>query len=212
MGWLILAVVFVGAGALMWRLGLPRTLGSFAGAALMLGATGYALQGRPDLKGSPVAAASHKVDFDPAASELRMRMFGKFTVADSFFAASDAMSRTGNKRAAIQLLLGGINAAPRNAALWTGLGTAYAEHDGNSVSPAARFAFDRALRLTPEHPGPPYFLGLAYVRAGQFREARRWWVRALGLTPETMSYRAEIAGRLELLDRFLASPEGQGAP
>src|SRR3546814_11342997 len=63
--------------------------------------------------------------------------------------------------------------------------------------------------LAPKHPGPPFFLGLAYVRAGEFAEARPFWARALDLTPGDASYRPEIAVRLMLLDRFLAVANGE---
>ena len=75
----------------------------------------------------------------------------------------------------------------------------------NQVSPPALLAFRRAAQLAPEHPAPPFYLGMAYVRAGQFREARPYWARALALSPEGQSYSREIALRLALLDRLLAS-------
>ena len=93
------------------------------------------------------------------------------------------MLRAGDARAAILWILAGINHIPNSAALWTGLGSAYAQHDGNLVSPEALFAFRRAMQLAPRHPGPPFFLGLAYVRANQFSQALPYWRRALALTP-----------------------------
>ena len=67
-------------------------------------------------------------------------------------------------------------------------------------------SFRRAMSLAPGHPGPPFFLGLAYIRAGQFAEARQWWARALRLTPADAGYRPEIADRLALLDAALKDP------
>jgi cytochrome c-type biogenesis protein CcmH/NrfG len=94
-------------------------------------------------------------------------------------------------------------------ALWTGLGTVLATHDGGRMSPAALFAFSRAMRLAPEHPAPFFFAGLAYVRAGEFAKARPYWARALAVTPAGVSYHGAIAERLALLDRFLAVEAAQ---
>ena len=211
MGWVALALIGVASAALLWRLGVPRSLWSFAGAALMLGATGYALQGKPMLPDRPTEAAKLAGVVDPAMSELRLRMFGKFTYAEPFFVANDALLRSGAKGAAVSLMLGGINSANQNAALWTGLGQAYVAHD-NSVSPAARFAFDQAMRLAPEHPGPPFFLGMAYAESGDLPEARKWWIRAYRLTPEHTGYREEVGVRLMLLDRYLAEAAKPAEP
>lgn len=208
MGWLILLVIGAGAFGLALLLGAPRALGSFIGAALMLGATGYALQGRPGLAGHPVSTGRAGSTLDPGVAELRTKMFGRFTAAEPYFFAADALERTGSQANAVRLLLGGVNTQPRSAALWTGLGAAYAEHDA-TVSPAARFAFARAMQLAPDHPGPPYFLGLALVRAGEFQEAQRWWARAYAITPDRFTYRAEIGRRLTLLEALIASGAGE---
>ena len=72
------------------------------------------------------------------------------------------------------------------------------------MSPAARLAFERAMRLAPEHPAPPYYAGLAYVGAGEFAKARPLWARAVALSPAGAGYRRDLALRLALLDRYLA--------
>ena len=94
--------------------------------------------------------------------------------------------------------------------LWTGLGEALAAHDGAQVSPTALFAFQQAMRLAPTHPAPPFFLGLAYVRAGDLAAAKPYWQRALALTPADISYRKDIEIRVALLDRVLAAQDAPG--
>ena len=208
MGWIALLLLALGSGVLLWRLGLPRIVATTVAAGMMLGATGYALQGRPGLMGQPVRAAAEAGQVDPGLSELRRDMFGRYTYAEQYFVMSEGLTRAGQKAGAVRVLLGGITGAKQNAALWTALGNAYAENDADTVSPASRFAFDQALRLAPEHPGPPFFLGIAYVRAGEFAKARSWWVRALRLTPAGAPYARDIAQRLVLLDRLLALEAG----
>jgi cytochrome c-type biogenesis protein CcmH/NrfG len=98
-----------------------------------------------------------------------------------------------------------VSKYPQSFTLWTWLGTTLAADAGGQVSPPALLAFRRAAQFAPEHPAPPFYLGMAYIRAGQFREARPYWARALALSPDGTTYRKEIAVRLQLLDRLLAS-------
>jgi cytochrome c-type biogenesis protein CcmH len=206
MGWLALLLVGGVATLILWRSGIARSLWAFVGAAMMLGAAGYALQGRPLLPGHPVESDAEPIEVDPSMVELRSAMLGRFSADGAYLIASDAMMRSGDKRMAVQAVLGGLARYPRSVTLWTGLGSALQVHDG-VVSPASLFAFKRAARLAPLHPAPPFFLGLAYIRAGEFATARPYWAHALTLTPATVSYRKDIALRLSLLDQFLAAAE-----
>ena len=203
MGWLWLGIIAVGAFALLAVLRVDRLLWSMVAAALMLGAAGYALQGEPELAGHPVVTGTTITPDDGSMIELRDKMLERYTGAAAYLVAADAMTRIGERRAAVKVLLGGIRVAPKSLVLWTGLANALAAHDGDQVSPPALFAFQQATRLAPRHPAPPFFLGLAYVRAGDFAAARPYWARALALTPARISYHDAIATRLALLDRLL---------
>lgn len=205
MGWLLLVLIGVAAAALLWRIGVTRDLWAFVAAALLLGAAGYALQAHPFLVGHPVQPDAEKIDVDPGMVAFREAVFGRFSGEAAYMTASDAMMRSGASGDAIAVLLGGIRAAPGSVTLWTGLGSALAKHDGGQVSPAALFAFRRAAQLNPQHPGPPFFLGLAYVEAGQFQQARDAWRVALALTPPGLSYRPDIETRLASVEQFLAT-------
>jgi cytochrome c-type biogenesis protein CcmH/NrfG len=203
-GWVVLAAIGVGCLALLAALRLPRGLWALAGTAVMLGAAGYAWQGRPDLAGHPVVAETKAVEIDEGLTEIRRAMFGRFDSGDAYFMMADAMTRAGSPKAAAQAMLGGVRKAPRDAALWTGLGIKLAEQDNNLITPASQYAFERAERLAPRHPGPPFFHGIALIRANEFAAARPYWARAVALTPETASYREALAERLMVLDRLLA--------
>ena len=205
MGWVALIVLGAGAMATLVLLRVGRPLWSLVGAGLMLGGAGYALQGSPTLRAEPARPAGQVVADDPELAMLRGQMFGRFTADDAYAVASDALARAGDRHAAAAVLLGGLHALPRSVALWTAFGGALAQQDGDTVSPPALFAFQQAMRLSPTHPAPPFFLGLAYVRAGDFASARAAWARALALTPARVSYRIDIAQRLALLDRYLAA-------
>jgi hypothetical protein len=208
MGFVALLALIAAAMGGMALLGLRRPLWSLGGAALMLGATGYALQGRPFLPEQKPRPRPEANAVDTGLIELRERMLGRLTGDWSYLVAADAMRRAGEDKLAVQAILGGIRRVPNSLMLWVGLGEALAEHDGGRVSPSALFAFQQAMRISPAHPAPPFFLGLAYVRSGDFAAARPLWARALALSPAGVSYRQDIALRLALLDRFLAETEG----
>lgn len=194
MGWIALAAIGVVAAALLWLLGLPRTLWSFAGAALMLGAAGYALQARPELAGAPVAAEKKARADEPELHKLRGDMFGRFTVNDTYFAAADALVRGGDADKAAMMMLGGVRSAPQDPSMWTWLGMTLVESDEGTLSPAAALAFRRGVALAPQHPGPAFFYGLAKARTGQLDAAVPWLRMALELTPAKAEYRAQVEG------------------
>lgn len=203
MGWFALALIAATAMAITWLMKLPRALTGFVGAAVMLGATGYALQGRPTLPASPARPMDDATALDDELVKLRQQLFGRFQYSDSYFFISDALMRSGDERAAARAMLGGVRSAPDSLQLWTGLAFATAGADG-AVSPMAQMSFRRAHALNPEHPGPWFFEGLAYIRSGDLAAARPRWARALALSQRDAPYRAGIAQRLMLLDQVLA--------
>ena len=134
-------------------------------------------------------------------------MFGRYTADNAYLTAADAIARSGDLDAAAQVTLAGIRNNPRSAMLWTALGDTLARHDGNQVSPPSLFAFQQAMRLSPTHPGPPFFLGLAYIRAERFADAAPYWRRAVALCPPGAPYRSLLAQRLALLETYLRQME-----
>jgi hypothetical protein len=207
MGWLMLMLFGIATFVALALLRVPRLLWSMAGAALMLGATGYALQGRPMLAGVPANGKPATQVIDPALADLRAQMFGRFGAESAYLTAADALSRAGSPRYEVDSLLGGIRGTPGSVQLWTALGDALARHDGGRLSPAAVLAFDHARQLGPGHPGPWFFLGVAQLRGDDPLAAQRSWRKALALTSPDASYRDELAKRVELLDRLIGAIE-----
>lgn len=209
-GFVALAVIGALTFGALLLLRLPRLLWSFAGAALFLGAAGYAWQGRPALAAMPAQPTAKPVPVEPESVILRERLMGRFTADTAYLVASDAMLRAGDRRAAAQVVMGGVRAIPRSFILWTQLGTNLAIHDGDQMSPAAKLAFERGFQLAPEHPAPPYYAALSYVRAGDLPAARRLLARAVSLSRPGTEYRRQIAGQLQVLDRYMAAMEQGG--
>lgn len=86
---------------------------------------------------------------------------------------------------------------PNDAALWTALGQAEVAANAGKVSPAASFAFARALRLDPKDANARYFLAQAKVERGDGAGGLRAW-RALAQDlaaedPRRAALMAEIA-------------------
>lgn len=209
MGWVLLLSLMLASAAALALLRLPRRLWSLVGAALMLGAAGYAWQGAPMLPGHPVEANRDALASDAAVIDLRTDMFGRYGPEGAYLTAADAMARSGSSRYEVETILGALRGAPRSVQLWTALGDALARHDGGRVSPAARLAFDRANRLDPRHPGPYFFLGIALVRSGDLAGAERCWTRALARTHPQANYRPAIAERLAMVRQLIAATGGR---
>lgn len=209
MGWLSLGLVLLLAAGLLLALRLPRSLWSAAGAVLMLGATGYALQGSPALPDARPKPQIDAIEVAPEFVALREAMWGRFTAEWQLQTTADALLRAGNARGAVQVLLGGVKRYPTDAELWTALGSALVAHDGGNMSPPALNAFNRALALAPRHPAPRFFLGLGYVQAGELGLARAAWAQALTLAPPNAAYRREIAERIAVLDALAQMQAGQ---
>jgi cytochrome c-type biogenesis protein CcmH len=209
MGWAMFVLMGLGALALLAITGFPRRLWMIAATALMLGGAGYAWQGHPTLAGHPIEPQARRGQVDVDLIELRNAMYGRFNFDYQYFVAADAMTRIGAPANAVSVMIGAVRKAPQDGPLWSGLGLALAEHDGNQISAASRLAFERALQLAPKHPGPAFFYGLALVREGRFAEARPYWAKAVELAPEGASYREPLRMRLFLLDRLLESQTAQ---
>ena len=67
-------------------------------------------------------------------------------------------------------------------------------------------AFGRAAELAPDHPGPPYFLGLAYAQGGQMDQAVEIWTRLLARSPADAPWRAQVEARLAEVQQMSAAP------
>ncbi|MFT3976698.1 MAG: hypothetical protein QM688_06250 [Sphingomonas bacterium] len=204
-GYVVLALFGLMAFLALAVFRLPRALWMLAGAALFLGAAGYAWQGSPGLPAQPATPSTQPIAVEPAAIALRDRMMGGgFNAESAYLTASDAMLRTGDTASAAKVVLGGLRGNPQSFVLWTQLGTNLSLHDGEQMSPPALAAFRQAIRLAPRHPAPFYYMGLAYVRAGNLPEAARLWRRAAALCPPGTDYGREIALQSRRLDQVLA--------
>ena len=196
MGWLILVALIALALGGLWLLRVRGGLLTATAAALLLGAAGYAVQGRPGLAGTPGQ--------DRAQSEFisltnaRHAFFGNFTRAESWLRMSDALARKGRTADAVNILQNAARRYPGDAQLWVGLGNALVDQ-ANGLTPPAEFAYRRAAEVAPGYPGPRFFYGLALARTGDRAGALKSWRELLADAPPDASWRPIVAQGIVVL-------------
>lgn len=200
MGWIIIVAMAIAIALPLWRFGsVPRMSYELIGAALLLGLAGYAWQGSPGQAGTPRQARGHSAEVDPALIEQRKAMMGQFGTEAQWLDTADTFGRLGSTRDAVTVMRGAVNAYPKSPDLWVGFGNALVNHGDGMMSPAAQFAFQKAAQLSPEHPGPPFFMGLALAQSGQLDKAAALWEELLQRTPAGAPWRADLEARLGAL-------------
>ena len=212
MGWFAAIVLIALVLFWLWRLAEFRGVRlEWLGAGLLIGLAGYAWQGSPLLGGRPTMAlrdipAEGSTDLEEGM--VNVRQGGR---AQQWLAMSEALNRRGNHYGAASAIQNALKASPDDADLWVALGNALLLHGGGTMNPAANLAFERAARLDPDHPGPPFFIGLGLAQAGQLDEAERIWTDLLARTPEDAGYRADLEERLIELRMALGQTAAPGA-
>ena len=185
-GWLTLvALVALGLGAFR-LLGLRGAMLQLAAAALLIGAAGYALQGRPGLAGSAREATA--VRQAVPLGNARRAFFGELGGSNHWLMMSDSMAARGNTADAAGILRSAVREHPGDPVLWIGLGNALVDHVG-VLTPAAQLAYERAVQLSPGHPAAPFFFGLALARSGDRDGAVKLWRSILAEAPADAGWR-----------------------
>lgn len=206
-GLVILLLLVAMTAGLMRLAGQRGAALTMAGAALMLGAAGYAFQGSPGLAGSPRAGKPAQATLP--LTRARELFFGRFYSTEHWLIMADAKAARGKTEDAVALIQSGIREHPRDYSLWTGLGNALVDH-GHGLTPAAELAFARARQIAPTAPAPDYFLGLAKLRSGDPEGARQLWAGLLARAPVQAQWRPLVADGVGLIDAMRA--ESAGAP
>jgi len=194
---ILLVLLGFALGALR-LLGLKGPLLTMAAAALMVGGAGYALQGHPDLSGSP-AQGSAQAHYLPLA-KARHALLGQFTSSERWLMIADSFAARGKSQDAVGLIQSGLRAHPDDYVLWVGLGNALVDHAG-MMTPAAELAFVRADKLAPWSPAPPFFHGLALLRSGQRDAALAEWKTVLAAAPVQADWRPLVEDGVAMIER-----------
>lgn len=201
--WLLLLLAATSGG--LWFAGKLRGAAlQVTLAALMLGAAGYALQGRPDLAGSPRNGGLDR----PAMplTEARQAMLGTFTASERYLLIADSFARRGNTTEELGAIRAGLKSNPNSLALRIGLANALVDH-AQMMTPAAELAFEQARQIAPRHPAPLFFEGLAKARSGDLEQGLALFRAALARTPEGTSYRPMIEQGVAMVGNALAEQQ-----
>lgn len=185
-GWVLLCLLVALAIGALRLMGLRGAMLLLSAAALLFGSAGYALQGRPDLAGSPRAAAAEGTPI-PLTS-IRHAFFGNFSASEHWLLLSEALARRGNTADAVGVLQGAVRRNPGEPQLWVGLGNALVDH-ARGLTPASEFAYRRGAELSPGYPAAPFFFGVALLRSGDRRAALAVWREVLADAPADASWR-----------------------
>ena len=203
MGWLILFGLIAASLVILGRLGVRGGLLTASAAALVPGASGYALQGSPNLIGAP-ARNSEARDVFPL-TDARHAFFGNFTPAESWLLMSEALARDGKSEDAVGILQNAVRRYPGDPQLWIGLGNALVDHS-RGLTPPAELAYRRAAQMAPGHPGAPFFYGLALARSGDRAGALAVWREVLKTAPADAEWRRLVEQGVKALG---SSPSAQ---
>ena len=195
-GWFALLLLIALCLLALRLLGVRTALLQASAAALLFGAVGYALQGRPGL-----TSATGRERPRPQALPLkdaRHAFFGNFASGESWLLMSEALARSGSSADAVNILQNAARRHPGDAQLWVGLGNALVEH-GQGLTPAAEHAYRQAMHLPAGAAPGAFFYGLARARSGDRNGALALWREALAKAPPNASWRPLVEGGIAAL-------------
>ena len=204
---LLAAIAFVVAA---FVLRLPRYGWTLFGAALLFGLTGYAVQGSPGQSAAPAIPRSQLAQDGELLVGARREFYGN-GLPSRFVITADAFARRGQYEKAASFLRNAVRENPTDDEAWLALGNALVEHADGQLTAPALYAYSRADEVRPGQAAPTYFLGLAYLRAGQPARTLELWRGLLDEAPADAEWRAALAERLARLEVMLGSATPRGA-
>lgn len=188
-GWFALLLLIAITVGVLWLLRVRGPMLQLAGAALLFGAAGYAILGRPGLPSSPRSAQQREASVP--LTNLRHAFFGRFGPTEHWLVISESYARRGQSREAAGVMESAVREHPGDPVLWIGLGNALVDHS-RMLTPASDLAFRRAIELAPDHPAPRFFYGLALARSGDVENALALWREILAEAPADASWRPVV--------------------
>jgi len=211
MGWFFVFIFVVAIGGFLLTAGkLPKSAYHITAAGLFLGAAGYAWQGQPSLPGSSISVTVETAAFDESTVASRNDLGEQFGSSRQWLVVADALNRSGRHKDAANYLRNGVRRNPKNSDIWAGLGSALVAHAKGVMTPPAQYAFDRAKAVNPDHPAPPFFLGLAHLQGGRLDEAEQVWRALLTKAQADDPWREDLESRLQLIENIRADQKRAG--
>ncbi|MBH0112952.1 tetratricopeptide repeat protein [Novosphingobium sp. YJ-S2-02] len=216
MTWIVIAVLALLVFLLaIFLFKVPAGAREALAATLLLGIAGYALQGSPGQVGSPKAAAPDSPEASALLVDARAQISNStIPPTNRWVIIADGLSRNGQNAAAAQILRSAVDEDPKNAEAWLAMANGLVAHADGTLTPAARYAYERAAKADDKAPGPPFFLGLAQAQSGEFLEARKLWAGLLEDAKPDARWRPVVEAELARLDAFIEANgmRGEAAP
>lgn len=198
MGWVALALLAAASLAFVVLFGrLQKGYWQIAAAAILLGMTGYALQGRPSAPSSPAKSMAAKQDAAVQLVEMRADMDLSFGSAKRWLVTADSFAKQGDYPLSASYIQSGLKNEPKNADLWSALGLQLMLASDGQMSPPAQLAFDKARFIQPNYPAPYYFAGLARMFGGDLDGAILLWEKTLSLATPNAKWRPRLESQLQ---------------
>ena len=197
-GWVALVLLAaISLAVIIWFGRLPKGLWQVAASSILLGMTGYALQGRPATPSSPAKSLAAKEDAAVQLVEMRADMDQSFGSAKRWLVTADSFAKQGDYPLSASYIQSGLRNEPENPDLWSALGLQLMLASDGRMSPPAQLAFDKARFIRPNYPAPYYFAGLARLFGGDLDGAILLWEKTLSLATPNAKWRARLESQLQ---------------
>ncbi len=197
-GWFALGLLSVlSLSVLVFFVRSSKGLWQVAAAAVLLGMTGYALQGRPSLPATLAKPLEASAVGATQLVEIRADMDQSFGSAKRWLVTADSFAKQGDYSLSASYIQSGLRADPQNADLWSALGLQLMLASEGQMSPAAQLAFDKARAIRPKYPAPYYFAGLARLFAGDLDGAILLWEKTVSLATPNAKWKTRIESQLQ---------------
>ncbi len=197
-GWVALALLAAASLAvLIWVGRLPKGMWQIAAASLLLGMTGYALQGRPTVPSSPAKSLAAKEDAAVQLVDMRADMDQSFGSAKRWLITADSFAKQGDYNLSASYIQSGLRNEPDNPDLWSALGLQLMLASQGQMSRPAQLAFDKARLIRPNYPAPYYFAGLSRLFGGDLDGAILLWEKTLLLATPKAKWKLRLESQLQ---------------
>lgn len=197
-GWFALALLSaLSLALLVWHVRNQKGLWQIGAAAILLGMTGYALQGRPTTPASPAKPLNASEVAATQLVDLRAEMDQSFGGAKRWLITADSFAKQGDYQLAASYIQSGLRSDPQNPDLWSALGLQLMLASQGQMSPPAQLAFDKSRAIRPNYPAPYYFAGLARLFAGDIDGAILLWEKTVSLATPQAKWKPRIESQLQ---------------
>jgi cytochrome c-type biogenesis protein CcmH len=196
-GWVALALLSAISLAALVLIGrLQKGYWQLAAAAILLGMTGYALQGRPSVQSSPAKPRAAKEDAAVQMVAMRADMDQSFGGAKRWLVTADSFASQGDYTLSASYIQAGLKQDPSDPDLWSALGLQLMLASNGEMSLPAQLAFDKARAIRPNYPAPYYFGGLSRLFRGDIDGAILFWEKTLSLATPNAKWKPRLESQL----------------